>query len=129
MCHGCATDVQVVDLAQDEQICDTRLAVWGAEPPPDVPGGDLRQTVRIVDLLLEAQISVMPPGVGAVDLKPVLRAVDVPPVGHMETVQPNTSPDSAQMSPDSPLMVAFEDLVVSSVLMFPNRVQVENSQD
>ena len=33
------------------------------------------------------------------------------------------------MSPDSPKTVAFEDMAVSSVPMFPNCVQVENSQD
>ena len=55
-------DVQVVDLAQDEQICDARLAVWGAEPPPNVPGSDSQQTVRVVDLLPKARISAMPPG-------------------------------------------------------------------
>ena len=122
-------DVQVVDLAQDEQICDARLAVWGAEPPPGVPGGDSQRTVHVVDLLPEAQISAIPPGVGPVDLTPVVRAVDVPPVGCMETVQPSTSPDAVQMSPDSPATVAFEDLVVSSVPMSPNRVRIENSQD
>ena len=122
-------DVQVVDLAQDEQIRDARLAVWGAEPPPDVPGGDSWQTVCVVDLLPEARIGAIPPGVGPVDLTPVVRAVDVPHVGCMETVQPSTSPDAAQMSPDSPTTVAFEELVVSSVPMSPNLVRIENPQD
>ena len=122
-------DVQVVDLSQDDQICDTQLAVWGAGPPPSVPGGDLQQTVRVVDLPQEAQISDVPPGVGAVDLTPEIRAVDVPAVGRMETVQPTTSPDSVQMSPDSPPTVVFEDLSVSSVPMSPNCARVENSQD
>ena len=62
-------------------------------------------------------------------MTPVVRAVDVPSVGHMETVQPATPPDLAHMSPDSPLTVAFEDLAVSSVLMSPNCVRVENSPD
>ena len=64
---------------------------------------------------------------GAVDLTPVIRAVEV--VGHMETVPPIASPDSRQMSPDSPPTVAFEDLSVSSVPMSPNCVWVDNSQD
>ena len=122
-------DVQVVDLSQEDQISDTRLAVWGAEPPPDVPGGDSQQTVCVVNLPPEARISDIPPRVGAVDLTPVIRAVDVPAVGRMETVQPTTSPDSPQMSPDSPPTVAFEDLSVSSVPMSPNRVRVENFLD
>ena len=33
------------------------------------------------------------------------------------------------MSPDSPPMVAFEDMAVSSVAMSPNCVRGENSQD
>ena len=110
-------EVQVVDLSQDDQICDTRLAMWGAGPPPGVPGDDSQQTVRFVDLPPEARISAIPPGVGVVDLTPVTRAVDVPAVGCMETVPPTTSPDSVQMSPDSPPTVAFEDLSVSSVPM------------
>ena len=118
-----------MDLSQDDQICDTRLAVWGAGPPPGVPGGDSQQTVCVVDLPPEARISAIPPGVGAVDLTPVTWAVEVPAVGRMETVPPTMSPDSWQMSPDSPPTVAFEDLSVSSVPMSPNCVQVENSQD
>ena len=122
-------DDQVVGLSQDDQICDTRLAVWGAEHPPDIPGGDSQQPVHVVALPPEVRISTIPPGVGAADLTPVVRAADVPPVGRMETVQPATPPDSVQMSPDSPPTVVFEDMVVSSEPMPPNRVRVENSQD
>ena len=50
-------------------------------------------------------------------------------MGRMEIVPPTTSPDSGQMSPGSPPTVAFEALLVSSVPMSPNCVQVENSQD
>ena len=46
----------------------------------------------------------------------------------MEIVSSVMPPDSAP-SPDSPPTVAFEDLAVSSVLMSPNRVRAENSQD
>ena len=117
----------VVNLSQKDQICDTRL--WGAGPPPGVPGGDSQQTVHVVDLSPEARISAIPPGVGAVDLTPVNRVVEVPAVGRMETVPLTTSPDSGQMSPESPPTVAFEDLSVSSVPMSPNCVRVDNSQD
>ena len=65
----------MVDLSQDDQICDTRLAVWRTESPPGVPGGDSQQTVHGVDLVPEARITAIPPGVGAVDLTPVIRAV------------------------------------------------------
>ena len=47
----------MVNLSQDDQICDTRLAVWGAGPSPCVPGGDSQQTVHVVDLPPEARIS------------------------------------------------------------------------
>ena len=57
--------------------------------------------------LRRPKISEIPPGVGAVDLTPEIRAVDVPAVGRMETVQPTTSPDSVQMSPDSPPTVVL----------------------
>ena len=93
-------DVQVVGLSQDDQICDTRLAVWGGEQPPDIPGGDSHQPVYGVALPPEVRTSAIPPGAGAADLMPVVRAEDVPPVGRMETVQPATPPDSVQMSPD-----------------------------
>ena len=46
----------------------------------------------------------------------------------METVPPIASPDSGQMSPQSPPTVAFEDSSVSSVPMSPNRVRADNSQ-
>ena len=39
-------EVQVLDLSQDDQICDTRLAVWRTGSPPGVPGGDSQQTVH-----------------------------------------------------------------------------------
>ena len=37
-------EVHVVNLSQDDRICDTRLAV------PGVLGGDSQQTVHVVDL-------------------------------------------------------------------------------
>ena len=52
-------DVQVMDLSQDDQICDARLTVWRMEQPPDIPGGDSQQPVRVVDLPPEVQISVV----------------------------------------------------------------------
>ena len=119
-------EVQVVNLSQDDQICDTRLAMWGAGPPPVVPGGDSQQTVHVVALPSEGQVSAIPPEVGAVDLTPVIRSVEVPAVGRMETIPPIASADSGRMSPPT---VAFEDLSVSSVPMFPNCVWVDNSQD
>ena len=122
-------DVQVVGLSQDDRICDTQLAVWGVEQPPDIPGGDSQQPVCGVALPPEVRTSAIPPGVGAADSTPVVRADDVPPVGCMETVQPATPPDSVQMSPDLPQTVAFEDMAVSSVPMSPNCVRVENSKD
>ena len=122
-------EVQVMNLSQDDQICDTRLAVWGEGPLPDVPGGDSQQTAHVVAWPPEGQISAIFSGVGVVDLTPVIRSVEVPAVGRMETIPPIASPDSGGMSPDSPLTVAFEDLSVSSVPMSPNCVWVDNSQD
>ena len=69
------------------------------------------------------------PGVGAADLTMVVRAAEVPPVGFMETVQPGMPIVSVPMSPDSPQMVAFDDMAGSSVPMSPNHVLEENSQD
>ena len=57
----------MVNPSQDNQICDTRLAVWGAGPPPGVPGGDSQQTVHVMDLPPEGRNSAIPLGMGAVD--------------------------------------------------------------
>ena len=93
-------EVHVVNLSQDDRICDTRLAVWGAGSLPGVLGGDSQQTVHVVDLPPDARISATPPGVGAVDLTPVIRHVEVPAVERMETVPPMASPDLGQLSPE-----------------------------
>ena len=97
--------------------------------PMDIPGGDLQQSACAWALPPEVRTSDIPPGAGAANLTSVVRADDVPQVGWMKTVQPATPPDSGQMSPDSPQMVAFDDMADSSEPMSPNRVQVGKSQD
>ena len=77
----------------------------------------------------EVWTSNLPPGVRAVDLTPVVQAADVPPVGRMETIQPVMPPYAVSMSPESPQMVACENMLVSSVPMSPNRVREECTQD
>ena len=54
-------------------------------------------------------MSDLPLGVGSVDLTPVVRVVDLPQVGCVEPVPPATPPESAGMSPSSPLVTALED--------------------
>ena len=77
----------------------------------------------------EIRTSDISPGVVAADLTTIVRAAEVPPVGRMETVQPEMPTDSVPMSPDSPQTVAFNDMAGLSVPMSPNRVREENSQD
>ena len=69
----------------------------------------------MVDLPPEGRNSAIPPGVSAVDLTPVIRAVEGPAVGRMEIIPPIVSPDSGQMSPDSPPTVAFISIVSADV--------------
>ena len=47
----------------------------------------------------------------------------------METIQLSSPPRSGQLSPESPRMIAFEDLGDSSVPLSPNRVQVGRLQE
>ena len=85
--------------------------------------------VRAVALPPEIRTSDIPPGVGATKLTTVVRAAEVPPVGRMETVQPEMPPDSVPMSPDTPQTVTFYDTAGSSVPMSPIHVREENSHD
>ena len=95
----------------------------------DIPGSNLQLSACVKALPPEVRTSDITPGAGAANLTPVIRVDDVPQVGRMETVQATTPPDLGHMSPNSPLTVAYDDMVDSSVLMSPNRVQVGRSLD
>ena len=127
-------DIRICDVPLEVQIVDLRISVApSAEQMVEqqllVPSDDSQWIIRVVDLPPEVRISDLPLGVGAVDLAPVVRAVDLPLVGFVKTVMPATPPDSALMSPSSPLVSALEDSAVSSVPMSPNRVRSESSQN
>ena len=94
-----------------------------------IPGGNLLQSACAQALPPEVRTGDIPLGAGAANLTPVVWANDVPQVGWMETVPAATPPDLGQMSPDSPLTVAYDDVVDSSVPLSPNRVQAGRSLD
>ena len=116
-------DVQIVDISQVGRDWDSRRAVWGARHPKDIPRGQVQQFACVEALAPEVRAGDRPRGSEAASLTPVVGTDDIPQVGWMETVQLSSPPDSGQLSPDSPKTVAFEDMVDSSVLLSPNRVQ------
>ena len=59
----------------------------------------------------------------------MLKSVDIPEVGWVATIQLSSPPRSGQLSPESPRMIAFEDMGDSSVPLSPNRVQAGRSQE
>ena len=95
----------------------------------NIPGENLQQSGCAQALPPEVRTGDIPLGAGAANVTPVIRTDDVPHVGRMETVPAATPPDLGRMSPDSPLTVAYDDVVHPSMPISPNRVQVGRSLD
>ena len=96
---------------------------------PEVRLVDLPSEVRKIDLPPEVRIIDLPTGVCTVDLTSEVRAVELPPEGRVDAVSPVTPSESVRMSPCSPPVVSFDQSVVSSVAISPNRVRLDNSPD
>ena len=98
-------------------------AVWGAGHLKDIPGSRVQRSACVKALATKVRADDKPPGSEAAGFSPVVGTDDIPQVGRLEIIQLSSPPDSGQLSPDSPLAVAFEDMLDSSVLLSPNRVQ------
>ena len=92
--------------------------MWGVGHPKDCPATTMK--VRAKDDT---------PGLAASDPSPVVGMVDIPEVGRVEIIQLSSPPRSGQLSPESPRMIAFEDLGDSLVPLSTNRVQAGRSQE
>ena len=97
--------------------------------PPEVQGIDLPPEVRIIDLPPEVRIIDLLPKVRTVDLTTEVRVVDLPPAGREDAVSPARPPGSGRMTPCSPPAVSFDQSAVSSVVISPNHVYLDNSPD
>ena len=131
-------EVRVVDLPPEVRINDLKPEVRVVDMPSEVWINDLLLEVRVVDLPPEVQIINLPPEVQIIDLPPGVRAVDLtledrvvdlPSEGHVDAVSTVTPPGSVRMSPCSPPVVSLDQLVVSSMVISPNRVRLDPSQD
>ena len=122
-------DVQIVDISQVGRDWDSRRTVWGVGYPKDCPGKRIPRSTCVPATATKGRAKDDTLGIAASDPSPVVETVDLPEVGWVETIQLSSPPRSGQLSPESPRMIAFEDLGDSSVPLSPNRVQAGRSQE